>query len=577
MRRGYLACSLALAALPACSDSSTEFWLPKNDLLPMVALDDRVAYVEKNSATAFLLDPADPSLVPKLAPVGKRPFKAVKHNGSNRLMVLGARTPASTERPELPPTLTIVNPSLLDAQGAASIPLTDQFDGLAQSDDGALAVLYHASSTQAAGDGTLFNPNQMGILTFPADPAGLPTVTAKSIRSLGGVPWTSNPSLSPIQFSPAYVFQGIQRRLAVVLSKNYVTIFDLTDPSRDEISVPLCSADGSCTYSVDQVVFDPSNVNDPTRPSVNIYIRAGAAKDIYQITLTPADPGSTGFPTGGASPVASISMLAVGAAPADMALYPTGAGARLAVVTPDARRLVIIDPKTGGSTAVTIAIPATTIVPFTTVSQDINTPGPQNRAMLVDLQRGSTSVVFVDLGAEEIAGGSSVSQAAIPGAATAVVPLLAQGIAVLLFGKASGNAVLSVVTLVDRPSFFDFGGSSALGPPYLEVRDGGRGTRVWCVDSPLDGIPASNSQIYFRDLVGGTSQASSTIPLDQTITSITALAAPSSDLRRYLVLEQVDPDMRGNVTFLDANNPDRATARTAYGFLFTDYLGRTAP
>jgi hypothetical protein len=186
-------------------------------------------------------------------------------------------------------------------------------------------------------------------------------------------------------------------------------------------------------------------------------------------------------------------------------------------------------------------------------------------------------VVFADLGDEEIAGGSSVSQAAIPGAATAVVPLLAQGVAVLLLGKSSGNAVLSVVTLVDRPSFFDFGGSSALGPPYLEVRDGGRGTRVWCVDSPLDGIPASNSQVYFRDLVGGTGQPSSTIPLDQTITSITALAAPSSDLRRYLVLEQLDPDMGGNVTFLDANNPDRATARTAYGFLFVDYLGRTAP
>jgi hypothetical protein len=72
-------------------------------------------------------------------------------------------------------------------------------------------------------------------------------------------------------------------------------------------------------------------------------------------------------------------------------------------------------------------------------------------------------------------------------------------------------------------------------------------------------------------------QPPSTIWLDQTITSINALASPGSDGRRYLVLEQVDPNAYGNLTFLDADNPDRATARTAYGFLFTDYLGRNQP
>ena len=40
---------------------------------------------------------------------------------------------------------------------------------------------------------------------------------------------------------------------------------------------------------------------------------------------------------------------------------------------------------------------------------------------------------------------------------------------------------------------------------------------------------------------------------------------------------QDDPDAIGNLTFLDADQPDRATARTAYGFLFSNYLEREQP
>jgi hypothetical protein len=42
----------------------------------------------RNSHTAFLLDPADTSLKPRMVPVGKAPATAVKHNGSNQMLVL---------------------------------------------------------------------------------------------------------------------------------------------------------------------------------------------------------------------------------------------------------------------------------------------------------------------------------------------------------------------------------------------------------------------------------------------------------------------------------------------------------
>jgi hypothetical protein len=559
MRCRYLAFALSLATLPACSDSGTEFWLPRNDLMPMVALGNRVAYVEKNSATAFVLDPADPSLIPTLHAVGKRPVLAVKHVGSNRLLVVSAGDRGSANKQPVPAQLTVVDPAAIDAL-PTYYPLASRFDGVAQSEEGRFAVLYHTSSTQDPNDGVLFNPNDMVVADFTDTPAANPILTPKSIRSLGDVP-------ASIRFSPVYSFpRAGLHRLAVVLSQNYVTLFDLLDLGRTEISIPLCATGASCSYQVDDVVFDPSNLS--------MYVRVRGARDIFQIVLTESDTPNA---IGTYDFRASISMLAVGASPGDVALFGVGKDARLAVVAPDTRSLVVIDPNTGRSVSVSIAIPATKIVLFTVPSQDPASPQPRNRAMLVDLQRGSTSVLVADLGVVENGGGLPPTEYAIRGAATSVVPLPAQGIAVLLFGKSSNGAVLSVVNLAETPSFFDFNSSSALGSPYLELRNAGLATRLWCVDSPEGGVPSPNSGIHFQDLVPAGNQPPSTIWLDQTITSINALASPGSDGRRYLVLEQVDPNAYGNLTFLDADNPDRATARTAYGFLFTDYLGRNQP
>jgi hypothetical protein len=576
MKWGCLALPLSLALLPACSDSSTEFWLSPNNLFPIVALDNRVAYVEKTSATAFVLDPADPSLRPKLAPVGVRPITAVKHVGSNRLLVVSAGKHGSASVAPVPAEITVIDPAALDAQpppsDRASIALSGRFDGLAQSPDGQFAVLYHTSSTQGADDVGLFNPNELVVLDFSANLAGMPIATVKPIRSMGGVPSTSNPSVSPIQFSPIYGFAAGPRRLAVVLSQNYVTIFDLdlNHLDRSEISVPLCPATGTCNYAAEQIVFDPANLS--------LYVRAAGAKDIFQISLT--DLGTAGVSPGGNDFRASISMLAVGASATDMALYGAGVDTRLAVVAADAKRLVILDPKTGHSAAVAVPIVASHIVPFTAPSQDPANPLPSNRALLVDLQRNGTSVLFVDLDKVEEAGDSSFDQRSIPGTVGLVRPLLNQGVVILMFARSSSNAVLSVVTLAEKPSFFDFNSASVLSSPFLEVRNPGQlgeSTRLWSVDSPEGGLPSPNSGIRFQELVPASGQRPVTVWLDQTISSITPLALPSADGHRYLVLEHLGVDTYGDLTFVDADNPDRSTARTARGFLFTDYLGRPQP
>lgn len=557
MRRAFLTLSAVLAALPACSDSSTDFWLPSNDLMPMVAMRSSVAFVEKNTGTAFLLDPSDPSLTPTLVPVGKSPVTAVRHAGlgEDRLLVLSAGDRGSAAQAPVSPQLFIVDP-----HNTAGPPwradLASRFDGVVQSADGQYVVLYHTSSAGNSGDDTLFNPNDLLVADFSAGVTGAPTMLGKSIRSLGGTP-------ASIRFSPLFG----QHRLAVVLSQSYVTVFDLRNPAQSEISLPLC-ATSSCNVQVEDVVFDGSSFE--SNASFNIYIRASGAKDIFQVSLT-QDTNSIGL-------TASMSMLGVGASAADMVLYGSGANARLAVVAPTGPSLVIIDPSTANAVTVTLPIPANKIVPF------VNPNGgqPRYQGMLVNL-KGSTSVLFADFGSAQSSSGSAVNQLAVSGSVSDVVMVSQYGddapgaanVAILTFANNSGGPVRSVVKL-DSQSFFDFSTGSALVSPTLEIRGVDHSARLWSVASPPSGAPSRNSGIYYRDLPTAADTIPDTIWLDQTIESITPLEQASGDTR-YLVLEHQDLVDGGNLTFLDADRPSRATARTAYGFLFANYLGRTRP
>jgi hypothetical protein len=143
-----------------------------------------------------------------------------------------------------------------------------------------------------------------------------------------------------------------------------------------------------------------------------------------------------------------------------------------------------------------------------------------------------------------------------------------QGIAVLVIGKRSDISGFTVVGLSTR-RFVDITASTAFDNPYLETNNPGR---LWGVSS---GTKLSYFNLAARP--GEATLAPTALWLDQSITSIQALGTKSSDGHRYLVVGQSDPSGMGNLTFLDADHPDRPTARTAYGFLFSNYLERVQP
>jgi hypothetical protein len=569
MTRRLWALTLALAPLAGCH-GNTDFWLPPNDLLPMAAMDDRVAFVDKTSETAFLLDPADPTLTPRQVKVGKAPVAAVKRNGANQLLVLCKGDRGSSATAAVAPELDVIDATATEPD---TYFLDYRLDALAQSDDGRFLVLYHSPSGGSQGDSALYNPNEMAVVDLqPPDGSSTAKVTSKSIRSLGGVP-------ADIRFSPDYGFSLGPRRLAVVLSQNYVTIIDLNNPDQTEISVPLCPTTTGCNLSPVQVVFDPTgpicNRADPTKnaPYATIFVRVSGAKDIYQIALTDlypcGQPPSQPLPAGSNDFSASLSMLAVGATPTDMAVYPTADGARLAVTSADGKRLVVIDPKTSETTTVMTPIPSTQIIPFAVLPQTQPT-----QALLVDAQFGSMSVVFVDLNQVETTGGLAMTDYPLGAAAAEVHPLLDQGIVVLVAKGFYGSAALTVVDLASRSFSPQVAGSSHTLPTF-EMRSP---SRLW---SAVDGSDLFYLNLSDRKDVNGTvvqpRLAKGETWLDQTITGIMPLAVTSSDGTRYVVVSHNDPDRIGNVTVLDAEAPDRAQARTARGFLLSKYLEREQP
>ena len=559
MRR-VLLLSLLLAPHVGCDDSNPKFWQKPNDLLPLVALDDRVAYLEKNSQTAFLLNPADPSLKPAMVGVGKAPVLAVKRNNANKMIVLSRGDSGSSTVQAISAQLQVI-----DAATAASTtyPLVGRYDGLAQPSQGRFAVLYHTSA-QATSDSGLFNPNEMTVVDFDTpSPTSIPpsdiTLTPKSIRSLGGSP-------QRIEFSTLGTFpSGKPRQIAVVLSQNYVTIFDLAHPSEDEISVPLCAQSTNCAFDTQQILFEDAPSTQSKK--VNVYVRASNTGDIFQVAVAEIVD-----PTSGPALHASLSLLSVGANPDAMALYQIGDATntgnsvtKLAVLSSTSKKLVIIDPTTSHTLSITTSIPVDTIVPFR-----VTTAGStKTEALLVDTRYGTKSVLFADLGQVETTGGLAVTDYPLSAAASEV-HVINNDLVVLMAGKYAVGTAFTVMTLSSRSST-DIAANSQLGSPYFESFDASP-ARMWNA--------YQSTGLTYLSLTAGTSGASlvtNLVWLDQGISGIQALAGTGVGTPRYLVVSHPDPDNVGNITFVNADAPDRATARTAYGFLYTNYLNRAQP
>ena len=536
MKRAYLLPCLLVLPL-GCHDDAASSDSSSRAVLPMVALDNSVAYVNSTSGSTFLLDPANLAVRPRIVATGKSPIAAGKRKGVDQLLVLTHGDQGSDSTAAEPARLVVVDPA--SAAASASYDLPGRYDQLAQSDDGLFALLYYGSASSGASGSMLYNPNDLAVVTFD----GNKPLASRPIRSLGSVP-------SSVTFSPRSTLFGHLRTLAAVLAPNYVTLLDLDNANHSEITIPLV-ADGTQTVTPDQVLFDMARTS--------IYVRAEGSNDIFQISLAQTTPAATGNDFR-----VSLSLIGSGSAPSDMVMFGTGDSARLLVTAPYARQIVILDPTTGNATSIPTAAQVNRILLFQGTSP--KSSQVQDRAMLVGVGTGATALVFADLKDIEAAQGLALESWSIPAPVTGITPLPGN-LALLSYQYASGGATLSIVNLADR-TIEPIGSSGALQDVTVEAT----------VQSRLWGTDGAN-RLEYLDIVdhGHGPLFSAEVLVDQPIASISPLASKSADGKRYVVLEMQDPMSLGYLTVLNADQPDRKGARSAYGFLLTDYFERGQP
>jgi hypothetical protein len=519
MRTRVVVASLALLAACEMPDGTVA---PPSPLAP-VELGDQLALIDRGSRTVSLLD-AGGDLRPRQIQVEHDPVAATRRPGTQDLLVLSRGERGGPRVKPTSPVLTVIPRD--EKTTVARLPLASRFDRLTASDDGRFVIAMFGTDVKN-GD-LLFNPNELAIIDLAA---AAPVVTPRTLRSFGTVP-------KGVVFSPPLPSEDGPLRLAVVLSDNNLTLVDLERADRAEITIPLTLPDDRRLVQPQQVIFDD---RDPT-----IYVRAAQANDIYAIRLVPVPASERmGHPFR-----PSLSQLAAGTAPSDMALFDAPDGRRLLVTSAGSPEAFVIDVRTSRSTRLPLDAPAGRIQLFSA-----GAPGnPQVKPRALLMGAGNNTLSFLDLDGLEELRTRNVEGRTMTGPAIKVVPFLDRGI--VLLGHGDGGAGVSVVDLTRRTV------APINAAERLEnIVVGQPADRLWIA-------PQASQRLAFLRLDG---LASGEVRLDASVASVHALA-PRPDGRSFVAV--VHPDPGGDVTVLDAANPDRATARRVHGLFLQNLLER---
>ncbi len=523
-------CSLFALLLAACDPVGTpETYGPPRDVIGPVALGTQVAFVERAYPTAFLIDPADPALRPRLVALAKDPAVVVRRAGQDELLVLSRGERGDTGLPPLPAELAVIP---ADAkQPARVVKLASRFNALDQSIDGRIAIAHFTKDSKRAE--ALFNPNEIAIIDL-----GSMTVVPRTIRSFGSLPLA-------VVFSPRMTLGQSERSVAVILSDNYITVLDLDHLDRSEITVPLTLPNDKRTVLPRQVLFDAKKAT--------IYVRADAANDVYALRLEPAlIMGATDNDFH-----LALTLLAAGTRPSDMARYDSIDGSRLVVTAAGSNDVFVIDVDSSLTTRIPLGISADHVTLFDAVA-----PGDakvRTRALIVGTAAESPQIAFLNLDHVEQQGARNLGTLSLGAGAVGLQVLPDRNQAVVLHRSVAGAPGMTVVDLAHQTAAPIFAEA-----PVSGVTRGAPGSEMlW--------IAAMNSNRL--GFLGLTNLTAGEVRLDAVVQGVVVLAKSNDGHSRVVAIHQGEG---GDITVLDADKPERATARHATGFLLTDLLDRGA-
>jgi hypothetical protein len=505
----------ATAAAGSCDKGRSDIFETAPLWLSPVALASSVAIVSKTLEKAYLVsyDSAGDEPVVTTERVGRSPALAEASTGGSRLFVVchGALEGEVRREDAQEESLHVIDTESGDHDVYI---LGNPFTGLAESAGGRWLIAYFRSEVPGN------NPNLLALVDLEAEPSdGNPFIRA--IRSLGSTP------LGVVFLEDIDLLQPdgaiVKKNLALIPSESYVTLLDLDHPGRSEISIRL-TVPGLGTEVI-PTQEDVIVANDPAGLSSRVLLRSDNASDIFSITfigIAPEEEGGNDYRV-------TLNQLSVdvnpNAAPTDMDLF-----------LDNGRQLVLATNRIAGSIAV--------LDPETTMVTPILTDFPTDRIHLFDQGRsallyamGEEMAYFATLENIVEEKEMNLEEFSFGGPLSAFIPVPGRDFAAfMLSGEAQRIFFIDFLTREMHQVYLSGSAGSA---QFLIYPDGSR---------------------MISDM---TSYEVDPIIVDELVGRMWLLESSGKIILDHKYAE-------GYYTFIDADSPQRSTARSLWGFLFED-------
>jgi hypothetical protein len=254
-------------------------------------------------------------------PVGQHRVSMLPDVTGERLLVLSAGIQPRLEAGDELPSLT-----LIDTRGEPRIEaryeLSAPFASLTQDPLGKWAVLSGATQNLVT------NPNQLVLIDLE-NPDFQPYT--KTIRSFGAAP-------ERFQFTDALDVPGGPRRFLIVQTSQDVTLVDLEDLARPEITVGLPRTPSGVAGKPLEVVVHAGVDGEPN--DARLAIRLQNDPNLVLVDFTPSDAGSD------QSFNLTLNLVDVGSPPSALDFVTTDGGVRLAALVPGKLEAALVHPAT---------------------------------------------------------------------------------------------------------------------------------------------------------------------------------------------------------------------------------------
>jgi dipeptidyl aminopeptidase/acylaminoacyl peptidase len=318
--RTYSSSVLPLALLlAACGERDARFdkgsgTADTRGLKGSVALFD-----EPLNRVLMLTSPAAGRLDVKPLPIGQNVATVATSADLSRLFVLSNGAGDPSDRDSEGPRLLVI-----DGGSAPKIERTFELDDplrkLAVDPEGDWLVAYDA-------DGVITNPNELVLFDLAhEDVDPIP----RTIRSFGGSPEEL------IFTSELHVPEGGARRFLVVRTQKDITLIDLENVDRNEVTIKLPeSTEGESLVPL-QVVYSDGEEDDDT--DARLAVRLKDTSDVVLIELGPSSGDKDFSPT--------VNIVDVEGIPSSIDFVHTDGGLRLAALVPSKLQATLVDPRT---------------------------------------------------------------------------------------------------------------------------------------------------------------------------------------------------------------------------------------